>query len=112
MKVELLYGRGHIEVELPDANLAQVLNKPYLPPVADADVAMEHGLTNPIGAQPLSRIAQGKRNAVVTISDITRPVPNKVIMPPILRTLEAAGIPRDQITILVATGIHRPATDA
>ena len=112
MKVELLYGRGHIEVELPDDNLMQVLNKPYLPPLADSGAAMEEGLTHPIGAQPLSRIAQGKRNAVVTISDITRPVPNKVIMPPILRTLEAAGIPRDQVTILVATGIHRPATDA
>jgi nickel-dependent lactate racemase len=44
----------------------------------------------------------------VVVCDITRPVPNKLILPPVLRTLEAAGIPRAGITVLVATGLHRP----
>ncbi len=42
------------------------------------------------------------------ICDITRPVPNKLILPPVLRTLELAGIPRREIVILNATGLHRP----
>lgn len=42
------------------------------------------------------------------ICDITRPVPNKVLLPPILSTLQEAGIQKDNITILIATGIHRP----
>jgi nickel-dependent lactate racemase len=44
----------------------------------------------------------------VAICDITRPVPNRILLPPILHTLEASGIPRDRILILVATGLHRP----
>ena len=53
-------------------------------------------------------MSKGRDSACIVISDITRPVPNKVILPPILETLEKAGIPRDKITILIATGIHRP----
>ncbi|MBZ0257183.1 nickel-dependent lactate racemase, partial [bacterium] len=59
-------------------------------------------------SKPLSEIAKGRESAVIVISDITRPVPNKVILPPLLETLEAAGVPRDKICILIATGIHRP----
>jgi nickel-dependent lactate racemase len=53
-------------------------------------------------------MARGKRTACVAICDITRPVPNKQILPPILQTLEEAGVPREGITILIATGLHRP----
>ena len=44
--------------------------------------------------------------------NITRPVPNELILTPLLATLEDAGIERDKITILVATGLHRPSTAA
>jgi nickel-dependent lactate racemase len=44
----------------------------------------------------------------VVISDITRPVPNKVILPPLLQVLEESGLGRENITILIATGMHRP----
>jgi nickel-dependent lactate racemase len=47
----------------------------------------------------------------VVISDVTRPVPNPLLLPPVLETLEAAGIPRDRILILVATGMHRASTE-
>ena len=48
----------------------------------------------------------------MVISDVTRPVPNTIILPPILNTLEAAGIAKKNITILIATGMHRPSTQA
>lgn len=51
---------------------------------------------------------RGRRDACVVISDITRPVPNRLILSQVLAKLEAAGIPRERITILVATGLHRP----
>jgi nickel-dependent lactate racemase len=57
-------------------------------------------------------MSQGKRSAAISVCDITRPVPNRFTLPAILRRLEAAGIPRSGITILIATGLHRPATDA
>src|SRR5205085_12603072 len=42
------------------------------------------------------------------VCDITRPVPNRLILPPLLRTLEQQGIARNDILILIATGLHRP----
>src|SRR5262249_22698083 len=62
----------------------------------------------PLGARPLAELARGKRKAVVVISDITRPVPNRLLLPPILEALAEGGIPRDAVTILIATGTHRP----
>jgi nickel-dependent lactate racemase len=57
-------------------------------------------------------LAAGKKSAAISVCDITRPAPNPVTLPPLLRRLEAAGIPRSGIRILIATGLHRAATDA
>jgi nickel-dependent lactate racemase len=67
-------------------------------------------MDEPTGSPPLSQIARGRKDACIVICDITRPVPNEMILRPMLRTLQTAGIPRDAITILVATGLHRPST--
>ena len=53
-------------------------------------------------------LAKGKRNACILICDITRPVPNGLILPPLVESLIRAGIPEENILILVATGLHRP----
>lgn len=76
-------------------------------PVIGAD-AISAALAAPIGTCPLEQLARDKRSACIVISDITRPVPNKLILPPLLDTIEKAGIPRDSITLLIATGMHRP----
>ncbi|MDE3167532.1 MAG: nickel-dependent lactate racemase, partial [Acidobacteriota bacterium] len=57
-------------------------------------------------------LARGKRTAAISVCDITRPAPNSKTLPPILRRLEEAGIARENVTILIATGLHRPATDS
>lgn len=54
----------------------------------------------------------GKKSAAISVCDITRPTPNPVVLPPLLRRLEAGGIPRQNISILIATGLYREATDA
>ena len=63
---------------------------------------------SPNGTPPLAELARGRSDACIVICDITRPVPNQLLLEPVLETLEAAGIPRDRIMILVATGLHRP----
>jgi nickel-dependent lactate racemase len=78
-----------------------------VPAIGDVPRAIEAALRVPTGAAPLDAIARGRKSAVVVISDVTRPVPNRVLLPPILETIERAGVPRAAITILVATGIHR-----
>lgn len=108
MRITLDYGTTGLEVEVPDANLEAVLGLRPEPPAVDPDAAVRAALAAPLGAPPLAELARGKRSACVVISDITRPVPNRVILPPLLETLERAGLPRDGITILIATGTHRP----
>ncbi|MDP6438507.1 MAG: lactate racemase domain-containing protein, partial [Candidatus Brocadiia bacterium] len=108
MKITLAYDRHGLEVELPDRNVKAVLRKPAAVPLENAGEALRAGLRSPIGTGALSEIARGKRNAVIVVSDVTRPVPNATILPPIIETLTEAGVAREAITILVATGLHGP----
>ncbi len=108
MRVKLEYGTTGLEVELPDDRVVRVLSYKNAPPLDDPDVALQRALAQPIGAPPLSELARGRRSACIVICDITRPVPNERMLTPILATLAAAGIARENITILVATGLHRP----
>ena len=106
MKTSLLCGQDKLEIQVPDS--ATIMETRPVPALADQTAAVIEALAAPLGSPPLAQVAQGRKNACVVISDFTRPVPNQVILPPILATLEQAGIPRDQITILIATGMHRP----
>ncbi len=108
MRLELDYGRSGLEVELPDDRLAGVLQTRDAQPLDDPQDAIRHALQNPTGSAPLVELARGKASACVVICDITRPVPNQQILPEILATLSEAGVPQDQTTILIATGLHRP----
>ena len=108
MRVRLDYGKTGLTAELPDANLRGVLGLSPATPLTEPTAVVEAALLAPIGTHPLAELAQGRCDAVIVICDITRPVPNKILLPPILRTLEASGIPTERITILIATGTHRP----
>lgn len=67
-------------------------------------------LQNPYGVAGLKDIAQGKRRVVILVSDYTRAVPAKILLPPLIGELHQAGISESQITIIIATGLHRPST--
>jgi lactate racemase len=108
MRVRLDYGRTGLEVELPDERVVGPLGIRAAEPVANVDARVRELLAAPIGTPPLAELARGRKSACILICDITRPVPNSVLLPPILETIEAAGIPRDRILILIATGLHRP----
>jgi nickel-dependent lactate racemase len=108
VRITLDYGRTGLEVELPQERLVGPLAIRTAPPLADPEAALAVALENPIGSRSLARVARGRRNACILICDITRPVPNRLLLPPILKTLEAEGIARKDILILIATGLHRP----
>ena len=105
-EVKLLCGEGTIDLSLPER--VRVLEMKSLAPVQDPVRAVYEGISQPIESPPLSELARGKRSACVVISDITRPVPNKIILPPLLEGLEKSGIKKRDTTILIATGMHRP----
>jgi len=108
MKVELLYGKEGMAVNLPDGVKATFIRKHPMTPLRDPDEAVRRTLENPVGSPPLSELARGKKSACILICDITRPVPNGTLLPPLIETLTRSGVPRSGITILVATGLHRP----
>lgn len=108
VRIKLDYGRSGLEVNLPEERLVGQLAIKNAAPIENPEAELARALANPIGAAPLAALARGRRNACILICDITRPVPNKLILPPILRTLEEQGIARQDILILVATGLHRP----
>ncbi len=109
MEVTLSYGLDGLALEIPESlGFQGVLQPGEAPVVENSKDAVLQSLLNPIAAKPLVDLAKGRKSACVVISDITRPVPNKMILPPLLAEIEKAGIKREAITILIATGIHRP----
>ncbi len=107
--IHLAYGSTGLAVELPPCDLT-VVSPRQAPAVPDADAALTAALRQPIASPPLAEIVRGARSVVVVHSDLTRPTPNHILMPPILRELALAGIPDDAITLLNGTGMHRPNT--
>jgi len=112
MRVELAFGKTGITAELPEGFEYQVLEARSARPLADWEAALDRALDEPIGSAPLMEVAHGKRTAAISVCDITRPAPNPKTLPFVLRRLEAAGLRQDDITILIATGLHRGATEA
>jgi nickel-dependent lactate racemase len=102
------YGRGEIGVDVPNPNLISVLASQEFPPIENPEQAILDALETPTDSPALSEMAKNRKSATIVISDITRPVPNKLILPPMLRIIEEQGVPREEIRILIATGIHRP----
>lgn len=110
VKFSIPCGSGEVFLTLPEAyeGDCRQLDGSNLPPLEDPAAALGRALSTPLSSPPLSELAKGKSSACVVVSDITRPVPNRLLLPPLLATLERAGIAKSAITILIATGMHRP----
>jgi nickel-dependent lactate racemase len=108
MKIDLCYGTGSFPVHLNDDWDVSVIRKPPMPLAADPEAAVRAALARAVGARSLVEEARGRSSACVLICDITRPVPNGLLLPVILQQLLQGGIPKDKICILIATGLHRP----
>ena len=106
--IPISYGRGHLPLRLPTGADVTTIAKRALPKIADPAAAVRQVLAEPIGSEPLPRLARGRASACILICDITRPVPNKLFLRPMIETMLASGVPLDRILVLVATGLHRP----
>lgn len=112
MQVKLAYDRQGLDVRIDHHRVIGPLEIRAATPIADPVAEIAARLASPTGSPPLAELAHGRTSCCIVICDITRPVPNKVIAEAMLPILEAAGIPREAIFFLVATGMHRPSTDA
>jgi len=110
MKTQFSFGKNGITVSVPDGVDCHVAHTRSAPALADAAATLDAALDHSIGCRPLGELARGKRTAAISVCDITRPAPNRVTLPPLLKRLRTAGIPAEGVTILIATGLHRAAT--
>ena len=110
MEVKFRYGKEEIGIRVPDDSM--VYASQYEPVYADIRDMLLTSLSNPTGCSPfisqLSKRRKGK--IVIVVSDITRPIPYHSFLPLLLDRIVNEGIGRDEIVILVATGMHRPST--
>jgi nickel-dependent lactate racemase len=106
--IRIAYGRGHLPLRLPSGARPTVIRKAVLPKLPDALAAIARAFAEPTAGRPLAELARGRKSACILICDITRPVPNHLFLRPMIQSLAASGIPLDAITVLVATGLHRP----
>lgn len=106
--LELAFGRGTLPLTLPPGAKPTVLRKAELPKLADNVAGIRRAFDHPVGSPPLRELAKGRNSACILVCDITRPVPNRLFLRPMIETMLEAGIPAEAITVLVATGLHRP----
>ncbi|HEX4809504.1 MAG TPA: nickel-dependent lactate racemase [Bryobacteraceae bacterium] len=111
MELKVAFGKDGLTLDLPDGYAYRVLEAKSAAPLADETKALGEALDGPIGCAPLRELARGKKTAAISVCDITRPAPNAVTLPPLLARLHEAGIAAKDVTILIATGLHRPATE-
>lgn len=107
MRVELAYGRTGLVVDLPDRNVTVVEPK-FVPGEQDQRGAVQQALKNSLGCAPLRELVNSDDQVAIVFSDITRPVPNHIILPAILE--ELTHLPKENIVLINALGMHRANT--
>jgi lactate racemase len=108
MKIELLYGRGKLPVNFPGHLQVTEIRKKPMPVAPDPAAELKRSFQKAAAGVALRDLARHRAKACILICDITRPVPHGTLLPPLIDELTAAGMPSENILILVATGLHRP----
>ncbi|GHU05276.1 hypothetical protein FACS1894158_07590 [Betaproteobacteria bacterium] len=110
-KIDFLYGKGALPLEIPDSRLTGILLSKahsFKPDGTESDI-VRRALENPVDSPRLAELVKGKKNIVLLASDHTRPVPSKIIFPLMLEEIKR-GNPDARLTILISTGCHRSTT--
>lgn len=109
--ISLPYGTGEISAQVEESQLLGIVQSQLEEYEAEKspEELLRQAMENPIGTSRLEELAKGKKKVVVLCSDHTRPVPSKLILPPMLEAIRR-GNPQAEITLLIATGCHRGTT--
>ena len=109
-EVKLLYGKNGINLNIQDDWNANIIRKPLMPIIDDISGEVNKALNNPINSLSIDKISSKGKSVCILVCDITRPVPNKLFLKQIIIKFINAGISADNILIIIATGLHRPAS--
>ena len=111
MRIKLAYGREGVWVDVPDDVQTTVIEPQYVPGIKDEVGAIKQALLAPIAGLPLRECISADDTVAVVFSDITRPMPNALVLPVILAELASIGVPDRNICLINALGTHRVQTD-
>ena len=107
MRIVMRYGKEGLPLDLPDDLDITLIQKRTMPVLPDPGRALTGALSYPVGSRPLADEIKGRKTACILICDITRPVPHRVLLPPLIQALIEGGVDPSAISMIVATGLHR-----
>lgn len=108
MNIRFPYGKTYLKYDFDEVNVLTSSIEEYDPKMPE-QALVEAAMAAPEGGLSLRELAKGKDKIVLIASDHTRPVPSKLIVPPMLKEIRE-GNPHTDITILISTGCHRETT--
>jgi len=111
MKVSFNYGYNSMAVDIPDKNYMGTLSPKDIKEIEDPINEVRRALTHPIGSKKLKELISSQDRVIILVSDVSRPSPSSILLPPILAELKEAGVKNDQINIVFGLGIHRKQTE-
>jgi len=106
MRIRLAYGTEGLDLDLPDGLAVSVLEPGSRPPLADPAAAVRAALKDPIAGPSLETLARPGRKTGLVFSDLTRPLPRRLLVGAVLGGLRS--IPPQDIVLFNALGTHRP----
>lgn len=104
------FGKDYKEFEICDKNIMAELSQNHVVTDLTGLEEVKRALENPIGTERLSAIVKPGEKIVIVTSDITRPMPSKIVLPPLIEELVKAGAEYKDITVVFALGSHRKHT--
>ena len=108
--ISVPFGKGRVSFHLPKGARGHILHSKRVPPLGDPLLAIEESLERPIQSPSLQELAHPGSKVCVVFTDVTRASPDRLLIPPMLKRLESAGVRKEGITLLCAVGLHRPST--
>lgn len=111
MEFKLGFGKQQISFDIAPENLIGVLEPNTVEVELTGEAEVRRALSAPIASAPISSLVKAGEKIAIITSDITRPMPSRVVLPPLLEELQAAGVRDDDITVVFALGSHRKHTE-
>jgi len=111
MKINLNYGKKIVSIDIPDSNFLGMIKPEDKAGVDDPAAEVRRALAEPVKSKRLKELVSPDDRVVILVSDITRPAPSKILLPPILAEIKTAGIDDNQVQIVFGLGVHRKQTE-
>jgi nickel-dependent lactate racemase len=104
------YGKSCVALDIPRKNLFSVVESKITPSAEDEGEEVGRAIKNPIASLSLNNLVHKGDKIAILVSDITRAIPDDIVVPLVVGTLKEAGVAYADMEILIANGLHRSAS--